>query len=131
MPLSTNCEMLIARKINIYFSFSFYLNTALHYFTFLTTIASCLFVMPNVFLWSVGRLSLPPKTCLVQDKGRQLCIAARSHSAKQRQMCKNVTSILLERGVNAEGGTPNSWLLPLLTSVGLNLKKKVKTQLAI
>lgn len=68
----------------------------------------------------------------MQDKGRQLCIAARSHSAKQRQMCKNVTSILLERGTNAEGATGNSWLLPLLTSVGLNLyiyikKKKYNT----
>lgn len=115
--------MLISRKINIYFSFSFYHDTALHCFIFLTAIADCLLIMPNIFLRSVGRLSLPPKNMSVQDKGRQLCIAARSHCAKQRQMCKNVTSILLERGINAEGGTLNSWLLPLLTSEGLNLKE--------
>lgn len=100
--------MLISRKINIYFSFSFYHDTALHCFIFLTAIADCLLIMPNIFLRSVGRLSLPPKNMSVQDKGRQLCIAARSHCAKQRQMCKNVTSILLERGINAEGGTLNS-----------------------
>lgn len=57
----------------------------------------------------------------MQDKGRQLYAAARSHGAKQRQMCKYVACILLARGMNAEGGALNSWLLPLLTSIGLNL----------
>jgi len=100
--------MLISRKINIYLSLSFYHNTALHYFTFLTAIASRLLITPNVFLQSVAGSACHLETRLVQDKGRQLCIAARSQSTKQRQMRKNVTSILLEREMNAGGGTLNS-----------------------